>query len=455
MTPQAAPMHTLHPWFMVVAARAELGSVHGRPKSPSVLYASYRGTTSNCSHLVQLAETHKHLKGIPVQAPFAAPTMSPHHDASVSSLRTLVDIIMLRRPELNPDLAPLAKHICETAATDSGHFVAVLSGVYLSLLTGRKALHIQGVFGAGKTRSVTLLMVWIAFSTEAKIIFLSKENPAGRAVEDLMEYFGSLIPSLKHKLSRILSAQESERYKHEKRPLVVDTKGSVPQTGEVGQALVATTGLVWSSKGNFRSRALQQAQEAEIIVVEEAQQTQDVKTALSLSHADARSLLLLVGDEQQAPGGIEDDPDLKHLRGALLNAPIGLRALPSEYYRPPHAIPRIIYQLVATLGPLDPSLLTLHLTNICKPTSPLLIHAPMTAHARTGRAEIVHTPASAHVANVLKDALPLHLQDAQHAPPTLAFHSPTGITLALLHLLGQADAGIHLHQASTTMEAQD
>ena len=405
---------------------------------------------------MQLAETHKHLKpltlGIPVQAPFA-PTMSPHHDALVSSLRKLVDIIMLRRPELHPDLAPLAKHICETAATDSGHFVAVLSGVYLSLLTGRKALNIQGVFGAGKTRSVTLLMVWIAFSTDAKIIFLSKENPAGRAVEDLMEYFGNLIPSLKHKLSRILSAQESERYKHEKRPLVVDTKGSVPQTGEVGQALVATTGLVWSSKGNFRSRALQQAQEAEIIVVEEAQQTPDVKTTLSLSHADARSLLLLVGDEQQAPGGIEDDLDLKHLRGPLLNAPIGLRALPSEYYRPPHAIPRVIYQLVATLGPLDPSLLTSHLTNICKPTNPLLIHAPMTAHARTGRAEIVHTPASAHVANVLKDALPLHLQDAQHAPPTIAFHSPTGTTLALLHLLGQADAGIHLHQASTTMEA--
>ena len=50
-------------------------------------------------------------------------------------------------------------------------------------------------------------------------------------------------------------------------------------------------------------------------------------------------------------------------------------------------------------------------------------------------------------------ALPLHLQDAQHAPPTLAFHSPTGTTLALLHLLGQADAGIHLHQASTAMEA--
>ena len=59
---------------------------------------------------------------------------------------------------------------------------------------------------------------------------------------------------------------------------------------------------------------------------------------------------------------------------------------------------------------------------------------------------------SKHLANVLNDALPPHLHDAQHAPPSLALHSP-GTTLALLHLLGQADAGIHLHQASTAMEA--
>ena len=65
----------------------------------------------------------------------------------------------------------------------------------------------------------------------------------------------------------------------------------------------------------------------------------------------------------------------------------------------------------------------------------------------------MHTPASAHVANVLQDTLPLHLQDTHQAPPTLAFHSPTGTTLALLLLLGQADAGIHLHQAHTAMEA--
>ena len=421
-----------------------------------LLYVSHRGTTWNCSHLVQLAETHKHHKpltlGIPVQAPFT-PTPSTHHEAIVTSLRNLADILMLHRPSLCPALAPLAQHICETAATDSGHFVAVLSSVYLSLLTGRKALNIQDVFGAGKTRSVTLLMVWITFATDAKVIFLSKENPAGRAVEDLMASFGQLVPDLKSKLSRVMSAQESERHKNQQRPLVLDTKGSVPQIGNVGQALVATTGLVWSSKGNYRSRALQQTQEADIVVVEEAQQTPDVKTTLSLSHANPSSLLLLVGDEQQAPGGIEDDHDLKLLRGPLLNAPIGLRALPSEQYRSPHSIPRIIHQLLATLGPLDPAFTLQHLDKVCNPVAPLVIHSARTAPATTGRAESDHAPAAAYLTNLLIDTLPLHLQDTQFSPPPIAVHSPTGATIALLHLLGQADAGIHLHQATTAMEA--
>ena len=211
---------------------------------------------------------------------------------------------------------------------------------------------------------------------------------------------------------------------------------------------MATTGLVWSSKGNYRSRALQQTQEADIVVVEEAQQTPDVKTTLSLSHANPNSLLLLVGDEQQAPGGIEDDHDLKLLRGPLLNAPIGLRALPSEQYRSPHSIPRIIHQLLATLGPLDPAFTIQHLNNVCNPIAPLVLHSARTAPATIGRASSDHAPAAAYLNNLLLETLPLQL-----APPPIAFHSPTGTTIALLHLLGQADAGIHLHQATTAMEA--
>ena len=106
-------------------------------------YASFKGTTWNCSHLVQLAETHQHHKpltlGIPVNNP-NAPAPLPHQEELLLSLRQLTDILLLDRPNLNPPLMRLAQHIIDTARKDSGHFVAVLSSVYLSLLTGRKAL---------------------------------------------------------------------------------------------------------------------------------------------------------------------------------------------------------------------------------------------------------------------------------------------------------------------------
>ena len=90
---------------------------------------------------------------------------------------------------------------------------------------------------------------------------------------------------------------------------------------------------------------------------------------------------------------------------------------------------------------------------MCNPIAPLVIHSARTAPATTGRAASDHAPAAAYLTNLLIDTLPLHLQDTQLVPPPIAVHSPTGTTIALLHLVGQADAGIHLHQATTAMEA--
>ena len=99
-----------------------------------------------------------------------------------------------------------------------------------------------------------------------------------------------------------------------------------------------------------------------------------------------------------------------------------------------------------------------HLNNVCNPIAPLVLHSARTAPATIGRASSDHAPAAAHLTNLLLETLPLHLlplhlQDPQLAPPPIAVHSPTGTTIALLHLLGQADAGIYLHQATTAMEA--
>ena len=143
-------------------------------------------------------------------------------------------------------------------------------------------------------------------------------------------------------------------------------------------------------------------------------------------------------DENQAPGGIEDDSDLKPLRGPLLDAPIGLQ---------------LLHRLINTMGDLDAEFIQQHVLDTSVPARPTLIHDNMAARAAPGSAVPHHTPASSYIYNTLNDELPHHLQDSNISPPHLTLYSPTATTLALLHLVGYSDSGLRLHQASTAMEA--
>ena len=44
----------------------------------------------------------------------------------------------------------------------------------------------SGQAGAGKTRSLTFLLAWIAITTNLKVGVVHKENPAGRAITKLL-----------------------------------------------------------------------------------------------------------------------------------------------------------------------------------------------------------------------------------------------------------------------------
>ena len=50
---------------------------------------------------------------------------------------------------------------------------------------------VAGVFGAGKTRSLTFLLAWLALTTHFKIAVVRKENPAGRTITKLLTAFDS------------------------------------------------------------------------------------------------------------------------------------------------------------------------------------------------------------------------------------------------------------------------
>ena len=81
--------------------------------------------------------------------------------------------------------------------TDSAHIMSVGLSLAAALQTGRSTLAVAGVFGAGKTRSLTFLLAWLALTTNLKIGVVHKENPAGRAITKLL---ASLAPDEQAKL---------------------------------------------------------------------------------------------------------------------------------------------------------------------------------------------------------------------------------------------------------------
>ena len=77
----------------------------------------------------------------------------------------------------------------QPARADTGHIASVASSLALALRSERSTLAVAGVFGAGKTRSLTFLLAWLALTTHIKIAVAHKENPAGRAITKLLTTF--------------------------------------------------------------------------------------------------------------------------------------------------------------------------------------------------------------------------------------------------------------------------
>ena len=77
-------------------------------------------------------------------------------------------------------LLPLAAH-------GDGHVLTVTIAMLLAILTGRSDLCIAGVFGAGKTRSLAVLLIALSCElTEFTAIVYTKENVAAKALADQM-----------------------------------------------------------------------------------------------------------------------------------------------------------------------------------------------------------------------------------------------------------------------------
>ena len=104
------------------------------------------------------------------------------------------------------------------ASHGDGHILSVTVALLLAILTGRSDLCIAGVFGAGKTRSLAILL--IALSCELSdfyAVVYTKENVAAKALADQIS---DLSPRRKQPLGVYWVASRKERTKLMQRKLM-------------------------------------------------------------------------------------------------------------------------------------------------------------------------------------------------------------------------------------------
>ena len=172
---------------------------------------------------------------------------------------------LLASQDADSTAAPaLARTILDSVRNDGGHLIAVAASITLALHTGRTDLCIQGVFGAGKTRCLTLLLLWIGVTTQESVTLVSKENPAGRAVAALISHYLPLLPDYaKHKFSRVCSQQEAAQHQ----PYKIDSTLNMLSTGKLAQVSIFTTGLLWANQQAYSPKLIEHLTSSSLVIV--------------------------------------------------------------------------------------------------------------------------------------------------------------------------------------------
>ena len=103
------------------------------------------------------------------------------------------------------------------AAEMDGHVLGTLCAV-MALLPNRLDLCIQGLFGAGKSKSMAILilaLIELDVEHKLKILFLCKENSGTRSFADLLQWLDPPEAVLK-RLGRLVGDQERNKssYSH-------------------------------------------------------------------------------------------------------------------------------------------------------------------------------------------------------------------------------------------------
>ena len=221
------------------------------------------------------------------------------------------------------------------AAELDGHVLGTLCAVTMTLLTNRLDLCIQGLFGAGKSKSMAVLLLALLELDDTRsltMLFICKENPCTRSFADLLLW---LAPPawVCNRIGRLVGDQERNKSSYSQTKFDIHPRERRPMLSKC-QLILATGGTVsqdltmqWSTMSGFM-------QDLSIMVIDEGQQYGTDREIAVISLLKQQPLIIWTGDSQQTPGGIaRTAPNAKRSRRLLLAKKHGLRS-DKNYYMP-------------------------------------------------------------------------------------------------------------------------
>ena len=235
------------------------------------------------------------------------------------------------------------------AAELDGHVLGTLCAVTMALLTNRLDLCIQGLFGAGKSKSMAVLLLALLELDETKslrMLFICKENSRTRSFADLLQWLGP-PPGVCNRIGRLVGDQERNKssYSHtkfdinprERRSMLSKCQLILATGGTAAQDLT----MQWSTMEGFM-------QELSLMVIDEGQQYGTDREIAVISLLKQQPLIIWTGDSHQTPGGIaRAAPNAKRSRQLLLAKKHGLRS-DKNYYMPSTSAEAMAYLLASS-----------------------------------------------------------------------------------------------------------
>ena len=208
------------------------------------------------------------------------------------------------------------------AAELDGHVLGTLCAVTMALLTNRLDLCIQGLFGAGKSKSMAILILALLeldVNKKLRILFLCKENSGTKSFADLLLWLDPPSGVL-GRIGRLVGDQERNKRSYaptkfdinprERRQMLSKCQLVMATGGTVAQDLT----MPWSTLSGFM-------QDLTLMVIDEGQQ-----------YGTDREIAIHQPAQATTPYPLDRGTHSKH-RAELLERPLMPRGHASSYWQ--------------------------------------------------------------------------------------------------------------------------